>query len=116
MNITEYDSMLKRMEEKPAYIGYTEILRLDEMLTAAGIAHRKERLFDGWIIYYLGKRGKRGQMIGEAIERVSSYGARHDRIEVWGFNLHDPQGWLSAEEALEYFEKWEKKYGKHASN
>lgn len=55
-------------------------------------------------------------MIGEAIEHVSSYGSRHNRIEVWGFNLHDPQGWLSAEEALEYFEKWEKKYGKHASN
>lgn len=47
MNITEYDSMLKRMEEKPAYPGYTEILRLDEMLTAAGIAHRNGCLMGG---------------------------------------------------------------------
>lgn len=106
MNINDYDSMMRNMEQKPAYPGYTEILRLDEMLTAAGIAHRKERLFDGWIIYYLGKRG---QMIGEAIEHVSSFGARHDRIEVWGFGLKDPQGWLTAEQAMEHFKKGAKR-------
>lgn len=95
MNITEYDSMLKRMEEKPAYIGYTEILRLDEMLAENDIPHEIGRLFDGWVIRCMG---------GTVIEHLSSYGGGKDLVEIWGFGLRQPQGWLTAEQAYTYIE------------
>lgn len=96
MNIIDYDSMLKSLEDRPPRAEYTEILKLDEMLTDAGIEHTTERLFDGWII-----RGKGGI----AIQHLSSYGYWKDRIEIAGFGLHDPKGFVTAESAVRWFKK-----------
>ncbi len=96
MNIIDYDSMLKSLEDRPARPEYAEILKLDEMLTRAGIEHSKERLFDGWIL--------RNES-GVAIEHLSSFGYWKDRVEIAGFGLQDPRGSLTAEQAMKWFRK-----------
>lgn len=98
MNILKYDSLMHRLEERDAYWQYQEILRLDKLLTKVGIPHTLNRLFDGWQIRVRG-RGRRG---GSIIQHLTSYGAFKDRVEVAGFGLRDPKGYLTAEQALEY--------------
>lgn len=96
MNIIDYDSMLRSLEERPPRAEYKEILRLDELLTEAGIEHSKERLFDGWIV-----RSENGV----AIQHLSSFGYWKDRVEIAGFGLQDPRGFLTAEQAFSWFRK-----------
>ena len=96
MNIIDYDSMLESLEDREACREYQEILRLDEMLTEHGIEHTTERLFDGWRI-----RGKGGV----AIQHLSSFGYWKDLVEIAGFGLKDPRGFVTAEQALRWFEK-----------
>lgn len=93
MNIKDYDSMLRSLEERPPLPLYQEILKLDRMLRDADIPHSLNRLFDGWVIRCMG---------GTVIEHLSSYGCGKDLVEIWGFGLRQPQGWLTAEQALEY--------------
>lgn len=96
MNIMDHDSMMQRLEERDAYWAYREILRLDTLLCDAGIPHELSRFYDGWQIRARG---------GDAVQHLGSYGASRDRIEVYGFGLRDPQGHLTAEQALEYFRR-----------
>lgn len=65
MNIKDYDSMLRSLEERPPLPLYREILKLDRMLREADIPHSLNRLFDGWVIRCMG---------GTVIEHLSSYG------------------------------------------
>ena len=45
---------------------------------------------------------------GDAIQNFGSYGAEQDLIEVYGFFLNEPKGFLTVDEALKYFIEWEK--------
>ena len=92
MNIKDYDSMLRSLEERPPLPLYQEILKLDRMLAENDIPHEISRLFDGWVIRCMG---------GTVIEHLSSYGGGKDLVEIWGFGLRQPQGWLTAEQAFE---------------
>lgn len=80
---------------------YTAILRLDKMLTKAQIPHLLDRAFDGWIVIY----PSREDSIGDAVQHFGSYGAFSDMLEVYGFGLKRPDGFLSVESAFEYFKK-----------
>lgn len=95
MNITEYDSILRSLEERPPLPLYQEILKLEEMLAENDIPHEISRLFDGWVI-----RSTQGTVI----EHLSSYGGGKDLVEICGFGLRQPQGWLTAEQAYTYIE------------
>lgn len=83
----------------PVNSSYKAILDLDKRLTAAEIPHVTERSNDGWIVIYPSFEHR----IGDAIEHLSSYGSRHDLVEVFGFGLKEPVGWLDAEKAFNYF-------------
>lgn len=78
---------------------YTAILKLDKLLTEAQIPHLLERAYDGWIVIY----PSREDNIGDAIQHFGSYGAFRDMVEVYGFGLKQPAGFLSVESAFEYF-------------
>lgn len=82
---------------------YEAIIALHFELEQRKIPHEFSRLFDGWQICYPNKESK----IGDAVEHFGSWGAEEDLIEVWGFDLEDhPMGWLTMEEALDYFDSW----------
>lgn len=94
---------MKRNQE-PLNPAYTEILRLSEMLTRAGIGHVVETLFDGWHIVYGTEHGT----VCSVIEHRFSYGQEADRLEIKGLlDEHelvifgDVVGWLTAEDVFE---------------
>lgn len=92
---------------------YTEIKKLDRLLTGLGIRHEMHELFDGYQIC-VPEDHQQNSFEGDAIQHRGSYGAEQDLIEVYGFNLDGPDGYLTAEAALVYFQKWhlkEKKEG-----
>lgn len=88
---------------------YTAIHKLDRKLTELDIPHTMKKMWMGWQIcvpndYFCE---------GDAVQHGFSYGNEKDLIEVWGFGLEEPVGYLKASEALEYFVKWnEKQEGK----
>ena len=91
---------------------YTEILRLDKMLTDANIPHTLERFMDGWqIIYYTN-----GERIADAIQHYGSYGVEENRLEIMGLLTpeeaeHDSVlGHLTAENVFERMNRHYKKY------
>ena len=59
---------------------YTEILKLDKMLTEAGIPHTIDRLFDGWQICYPNNNGR----VADAIQHFGSYGHEDNLLEIMG--------------------------------
>lgn len=80
---------------------YTAILELDKKLTNRDIPHKLIEFIDGWqILYY----DSEGIVVGDAIEHIYSYGHKQNLIEVYGFNLNQPVGFLTADEALIYFQ------------
>lgn len=83
---------------------YTEILKLDELLTDAGIDHELSRFWDGWqIIYY-----KDGVRISDAIEHYGSYGHEEDLLEIMGLvEIEDDtvEGYLTADEVFKRYYK-----------
>lgn len=99
MNINDYDPIMKAIDERRTYEGFQEILRLDRMLTEAEIPHELFKFYEGWSIHL--NEGKK--VIGEAMEHCASYGYHKDLVEVRGFGLKEPRGWLTAEEAMAYF-------------
>jgi len=80
---------------------YKAILKLDKRLTEAGIPHLLDRANDGWIILYPSYEHR----VGDAIQHYYSYGAFHDLIEVFGFGLKNPDGFLDVDAAFDYFKK-----------
>ena len=84
---------------------YQAIQRLHKELDNRGIPHDFHVLFDGYQIC-VPKDHRKNDFEGDAIQHFGSYGAEEDLIEVYGFGLEDPDGYLTVAEALEYFEKW----------
>ena len=86
---------------------YTEILKLNEMLTKAKIPHSIRRWFDGYQIIYFYK----GERIADAIELSGSYGADKNLLEIMGCltseeeEQDDVLGYLTAKEVFERFSK-----------
>ena len=59
---------------------YTEILKLDKMLTDANIPHTLDRYFDGWQICYPNNDGR----VADAIQHFGSYGNAENLLEIMG--------------------------------
>lgn len=59
---------------------YTEILKLDKMLTDANIPHTLDRFFDGWQVIY----SVNGNRIADAIQHFGSYGNSENLLEIMG--------------------------------
>lgn len=79
---------------------YTEILRLDKILTEKGIEHNTERLLDGWRVGV----NYAGREIGDAVEHDFSYGNEENLLETMGFDENDVTGFRTAEEVFEVVE------------
>ena len=59
---------------------YTEILKLDKMLTDAKIPHTLDRFLDGWrVIYFVN-----GNRVADAIQHYGSYGNTENLLEIMG--------------------------------
>lgn len=93
--------------------GYTEILKLDKMLTEANVPHTLDRFLDGWQVIY----SVNGKRIADAIQHFGSYGNTENLLEIMG--LVDPKesddsvlGWLTAEDV---FERMSDHYAVHAT-
>lgn len=84
---------------------YKEIFRLAEMLDENGIEYEMHPLHDGYQICVPANHAER-DFDGDAIQHQFSYGSDFDKVEVWGFGLPAPEGWLSSGEALSYFVRW----------
>lgn len=59
---------------------YTEILKLDKMLTEANIPHTLDRFLDGWQVIY----SVNGKRIADAVQHCGSYGNEENLIEIMG--------------------------------
>lgn len=59
---------------------YQEILKLDRMLTEAGIPHETRQAFDGYQVFYPAQQG----CIMDAVEHSWSYGHVQDLLEIMG--------------------------------
>ena len=71
------------LDENGKYIldeSYTEILKLDKMLTDANIPHTLDRFFDGWQICYPNNDGR----VADAIQHYGSYGNTENLLEIMG--------------------------------
>ena len=59
---------------------YTEILKLDKMLTKANIPHILTRFLDGWQVIYPNNENR----VADAIQHFGSYGNTENLIEIMG--------------------------------
>ena len=100
--------MDKLFDENGNYIlndRYQEILKLDGMLTGAGIPHELARNMDGWQVFYP-KHYDTGECVMDAIEHWGSYGREKDLIEIMGLLTPEEMeydsvlGCLTAEEVF----------------
>ena len=81
---------------------YKAIKELDRKLTELGIPHGLRELMDGYQICV----PSCDSFEGDVVENFGSYGAEQDLLEVYGFNLDAPDGYLTVDEALKYFVVW----------
>lgn len=86
---------------------YNEIKRLAKMLDAHGVDYEMHVMSDGYQICVPSEH-KPNKFDGDVIQHFGSYGAENDLLEVYGFGLDAPDGFLTAEEALPYFLNWAK--------
>ena len=91
---------------------YTEILKLDKMLTEANIPHTLKRFLDGWqVIYYHNE-----ERIADAIQHYGSYGNTQNLLEIMGLLTPGEEavdsvlGCLTAEDV---FNRMSKHYEEH---
>lgn len=89
---------------------YREIKRLALMLDEHGVEYELRELSDGYQIC-VPHDHEPNSFEGDAIQHFGSYGAEDDLLEVYGFGLCAPAGYLAAEEALPYFLNWAKEGG-----
>ena len=94
---------------------YTEILKLDSILTEAKIPHVLEKFMDGWQVIYP-KNGE--ERIADAIEHIGSYGSEENLLEIMGLLTPEESendcvvGYLTAEDVFNRFKcHWESKKG-----
>lgn len=90
---------------------YTEILKLDKMLTEANIPHTLDRFLDGWQVIYPNNKNR----VADAIQHYGSYGNTENLLEIMG--LINPEetddsvlGHLTAEAV---FKRMSKHYANH---
>ena len=132
MNDKEFNAFLSQlfggmMAGDSRQDNYKEILKLDEMLTAAEIPHDLNRhMAGGYQLVYYGKKGKpvapEGHFYGagygaicSAIESPMSYGSEKDLIEIQGLLTPEERktgrgvaGSLTAEDVFNRIKKhWE---------
>ena len=133
MNEKEFNAFLSQlfggmMAGDSRQYDYKEILKLDEMLTEAGIPHDLNRhMAGGYQLVYYGKKGKpvapAGHIYGagygavcSAIESPMSYGSENDLIEIQGLMTREEYektgssvlGNLTAEDVFNRIKKhWE---------
>lgn len=81
---------------------YTEILKLDKMLTDANIPHTLDRFLDGWQVIY----SVNGNKIADAIQHYGSYGNTENLLEIMGLLTEEEEkcdsvkGWLTADDVF----------------
>ena len=102
------------MSEQPVNEAYKEILRLDKLLTDAGIPHSIDRALDGWRIVYP-SHGARN-VVCYVVEFSGTYGAKQDLLEIQGLLNKDERkydtvvGFLSADKVFARIEiDWERR-------
>ena len=78
---------------------FTAALDLAKRLTELCIPHELRPNLDGWVVIGI----KDGRRYGDATQLTGSYGWEQNLLEVWGFDLENPIGWQSVDEALQYF-------------
>ena len=87
---------------------YTEILKLDKMLTESRIPHVLQKHLDGWQIIYP-EAGKKRVM--DAIENFGSYGHEKNLLEIMGLLTPEEAeydivaGYLTAQDVFKRIEK-----------
>ena len=59
---------------------YTEILKLDKILTDAKIPHTLDRFLDGWQVIYPSEEKR----VADAIQHYGSYGNEANLLEIMG--------------------------------
>lgn len=90
---------------------YTEILKLDKMLTDEGIPHTLDRFLDGWQVCYPDQGIEGCPRVMDAIQHFGSYGNEQNKLEIMGLLTPKEQeydsvlGWLTAEEVFERIKK-----------
>lgn len=84
---------------------YNAIKKLATLLDEAGIPYEMIEFWDGYQI----NAYEEGVRIGDVVQHYGSYGAKQDLIEAYGFGIDGVDGYLSAEEALQYFLNWHKR-------
>lgn len=86
---------------------YTEILKLNELLSKTEIPYTIDRYFDGWQIIYF----YNGERIADVVEHLGSYGTDKNLLEIMGCLTPEEEeqdrvlGFLTAEEVFERFSK-----------
>lgn len=92
---------------------YQEILKLDRILTIAGIPHMTARLVDGWKVAYTPD----GEEVSDAVEHFAAYGMENDRLEIRGLDYLAKDVRVaeicSNMNALEVFVFWSQHYRKN---
>jgi hypothetical protein len=83
---------------------YTAIHELDRKLTELGISHEILEAFDGWLVC-VPENPILDHLEGDAIQHKFSYGSKNNLLEVAGFGMDEPKGFLTVDEALKYFVK-----------
>lgn len=91
---------------------YTEILKLDKLLSEAGIPHHIRRIYEGWQVIYYTDKG----IVADAVQHNCSYGARQNLLEIMGlimpedYTCDSVKGWLTAENVFKRMSEHYKKY------
>lgn len=90
---------------------YTAIHELDMKLTQLGISHEIHEFYDGYQVC-VPEKYRLNCFDGDAVQHKFSYGSKNNLLEVFGFGMDEPAGWLTVDEAFTFFVKWhEKKAG-----
>ena len=82
---------------------YTEIIKLHDMLKAAGITHEFKKFMDGWQVIYPADGPAR---VMDAVQNFGSYGADENLLEIMGLltpeeEKHDTVlGYLTAKDVF----------------
>lgn len=79
---------------------YTEILKLNDLLSKTKIPYSIDRMYDGWQIVYFFK----GERIGDVVQHFGSYGSEDNKLEIMGIltpEKYDVLGNLTAEQCYE---------------
>lgn len=92
-------------------IDLTEFDKLDQMLTDAGIEHERKDEREGtpdyvWEFHQLRHPEPYGEKwLWDVVCNSMSYGHEKGLLEIWGKDIAEPEGWLTAEECFDKIKK-----------